>query len=101
MKRYKCRNGVVLTDVCGETLLVSASALRDLCPYVTVLNDSSAFLWKCLQHGASKQELEDAVSAEFEVDDPAALRTMIETFLRQMQEYNYLVVKEQGEDYEE
>ena len=54
MKRYKAREGVVLTSVCGESLLVSAAALRDICPFVTVLNDSSAFLWKQLQNWLRK-----------------------------------------------
>ena len=52
MERYKTRVGVVLTRVCGEWLLVSAAALKDLCPFVTVINESSAFLWNRLQSGA-------------------------------------------------
>ena len=29
MKRYQARNGLVLTQVCGEYLLVAARALRE------------------------------------------------------------------------
>lgn len=90
MKRYKAREGVVLTSVCGESLLVSAAALRDICPFVTVLNDSSAFLWKELQNGAGVEDLENAVQSEFEIDDPAAVKPVIEGFLRQMLDLNYL-----------
>ena len=77
MKRYKARDGVVLTSVCGESLL-------------TVLNDSSAFLWKQLQNGAGLEDLENAVQSEFEVGDPAAVKPVIEGFLRQMLDLNYL-----------
>ena len=101
MKRYKTREGVVLTTVCGESLLVSASALRELCPFVTVLNDSSAFLWTQLRGGASIAELESAVQAEYEIDDPSVVRSVIGDFLRQMQELNYLIAEEQGENHEE
>ena len=90
MERYKTRVGVVLTCVCGEWLLVSASALRDRCPFVTVVNESSAFLWKQLQSGADAAELESAVREEYEIDDPETVRSVIEAFLRQMLELNYL-----------
>ena len=99
MERYKTRVGVVLTCVCGEWLLVSASTLKDLCPFVTVVNESSAFLWKRLQSGADAAELESAVREEYEIDDPETVRSVIEAFLQQMLELNYLeeAGKETGE----
>lgn len=99
MERYKTRVGVVLTCVCGEWLLVSASALRDRCPFVTVVNESSAFLWKRLQSGADAAELESAVREEYEIDDEETVRSVIEAFLQQMLELNYLeeTGKETGE----
>ncbi|MBR5343390.1 MAG: PqqD family protein [Oscillospiraceae bacterium] len=100
MKRYKAREGLVLTQVCGERLLVSAGALKELCPFVTVLNETSAFLWEKLKNGATAEELEQAVAGEYEVDDPASVRGFIEDFLRQMQELNYLLTQEQGDEHE-
>ena len=96
MERYKCRDGVVLTHVCGETLLVAARSLGGQCPYVTILNDSSAFLWQRLKDGATAGELEEAVNREFEVEDPSEIRGFIESFLQQMNEQHYLTL-EQGE----
>ena len=96
MKRYKTRDGVVLATVCGESLLVSASSLRGICPFVTVLNDSSAFLWNRLRNGASLAELENAVQTEYEIDDPLSVRTVIEAFLQRMSELNYLIMEDQG-----
>lgn len=101
MERYKTRTGVVLTCVCGEWLLVSAAALRELCPFVTVVNESSAFLWKQLQSGADAEELEHAVREEYEIEDPETVRSVIEVFLRQMLEMNYLVKVESNEAGEE
>lgn len=97
MKRYRARNGLVLTQVCGEYLLVAARALRELCPYVTVVNETSAFLWERLEQGATPEELEQAVADEYEVDDPAAVRGVIDDFLRRMQELNYVLTEEQEE----
>ena len=101
MKKYKARSGLVLTQVCGEHLLVAASALRELCPYVTELNETSAFLWERLKQGATIADLEASVMQEFEVDDASSLRGFIESFLRQMLELNYLIVEDLGENHEE
>ena len=90
MERYKTRDGIVLTCVCGEWLLVAASALKDLCPFVTVVNESSAFLWKRLQSGTDAEELERAVREEYEIEDPETVRSVIVAFLQQMREMNYL-----------
>ena len=94
MERYKTRAGVVLTCVCGEWLLVSAAALRGLCPFVTVVNESSAFLWKRLQSGADAEELERAVREEYEIEEPETVRSVIEAFLQQMLELNYLIAED-------
>lgn len=101
MKKYKARSGLVLTQVCGEHLLVAASALRNLCPYVTMLNETSSFLWERLKHGATISELETSVMKEYEVDDASSLRGFIESFLRQMLEMNYLIAEDLGENHEE
>ncbi len=91
MMRYKSRPGVVLTQIHGEYLLVSSRSLRELCPFVTSLNESSAFLWKQLQNGASEEELLRAVAEEYEVEEPEALRGVIRSFLEQMQAMHYLL----------
>lgn len=94
--KYRTRPGVVLTTVCGENLLVAAKAARPECPYVTQINDSSAFLWRKLAEGADADGLMAAVEAEFEVDDPAVIREAVEAFIAQMLELNYLLPEEHG-----
>ena len=97
MERYKARAGAVLTTVCGEYLLVTVRALRGLCPFVTRLNESSAFLWNRLLEGATEEELFSAVAEEYEVEDLASVRRMIREFLEQMQEMHYLETQEEEE----
>ena len=101
MTRYKTRPGVVLTAICGEHVLVSAAALRDLCPYVTELNETSAFLWHQLTNGADLDGLMAALNEEYDIPEPAAARQAVEDFLRQMLELNYLLPEEQGGPHEE
>lgn len=93
---YKTRPGVVLTTVCGENLLVAAKAAAAECPYVTQINDTSAFLWERLVGGNDVEGLMAAVAEEYEVAEPDMIRSAIESFIKEMTECGYLLVSEQG-----
>ncbi len=94
MTVYKARPGVVLTEIAGEYVLVAAKALDGKCPYVTQLNESSAFLWRRLGSGMSLEQLMTAVAEEYEIEDPAAAREAIESLVGQLREWNYLIEEE-------
>ena len=96
--RYRTRPGAVLARICGEYLLVAAQSLRDSLPYVTQLNESSAFLWKKLESGADEQTLEQCVMEEYEVEDREAARAAIRDFMEQMRSAGYLVEDREGEE---
>ena len=96
MTSYKTRPGVVLTEIAGEYVLVAAKALLEECPYVTQINESSAFLWKQMESGASLDELVSAVAEEYELEDPAAAGEAIRGFIQQMADMNYLIVESTG-----
>ncbi len=98
MERYKARSGIVLTAVCGEHLLVATKKRTDECPFMTALNDSGAFLWKQLLDGATEEELLAAVAQEYEVEDPASLRKLIQGFLKQMRDMHYLQTQEEEQN---
>ncbi len=95
MVRYKTRQGIVLTQIAGEYILVAAKALTGTCPYVTQINDSSAFLWERMKNSASEEELLEAVMEEYEIDDPEELRTIIPSFLEEMNAKGYLICEEE------
>ncbi len=101
MQRYRTRPGVVLAEICGEYLLVAAASAREQVPYLTQLNESSAFLWKQLQDGADEKDLEAAVQREYEISEPAAAHAAIRAFLDQMLGAGYLLPEEEGENHEE
>ena len=100
MTRYKTRPGVVLTEICGQHVLVAAAAVRELCPYVTEINETSAFLWRQMISGADLDGLMAALDKEYDIPDPSAARQAVEDFLRQMLELNYLLPVEQGGTHE-
>lgn len=99
--RYKTRPGVVLTPICGEYLLVAARSLLGECPYVTQINETSAFLWQRMIPGATREELLQAVTEEYEVDDTAACEAAIDSFLKQMLETGCLLEEKEGMEHEE
>ena len=101
MRRYRTRPGVVLTEICGEYLLVAALSIHDSVPYVTQLNESSAFLWKKLEGGADEQTLEQSVLEEYEIEDRAAARAAIRDFIDQMLSAGYLIEEEEKEKTDE
>ena len=94
MTSYKTRPGVVLTEIAGEYVLVAAKSLLSLCPYVTQINESSAFLWHRLEQGASTAELEACVAEEYEIENVDEAQSAIQAFVQQMKEMNYLVTVE-------
>ena len=90
---YKTRPGVVLTEIAGEYVLVAAKMLLDTCPYVTQINESSAFLWSQMETGASLEQLSEAVSKEYEIEDHDAADEAIRAIVQQLQDMNYLLVE--------
>ena len=97
MTVYKTRRGVVLTEICGEYVLIAAKALLDRCPYLTQINESSAFLWKRMMNGATLEELVIAVEDEYEILDVDETKTAIDNIIKKMIEMNYLESMEAGE----
>lgn len=98
MAVYKTRRGVVLTGLCEEYLLVAAKSVCDQVPLVTQINESSAFLWRNLETGADEEALRQAVSEEYEIDDPTEAKAAIRAFLDQMLQMGYLTEESEGSD---
>ena len=99
--RYKTRSGVLLTEVCDEYLLVATKAARRFCPFVTALNESAAFVWRCLESGTTLTELEVAVAEEYEIEEPDEVRRLLLTMLEELENKGYLLREEQGGEHEE
>lgn len=91
MKQYRTRPGVVLTEIAGQYMLVAARGARKLCPYSTRINETAAVCWRILEQGADLDALARALSAEYEIDDPAELHADLEQLLAQLLENNYLI----------
>ena len=94
VERYRTRPGVVLAEIAGEYLLVATRAALDTCPYLTQLNESSAFLWRLLERGATAEELAAAAVEAYDLDGPEDAVEGIRGFLREMIDMNYVTIGE-------
>lgn len=91
MQIYKTRQGVILTEIAGEYVLVAAKSLLSECPYTTQINESSAFLWRCMESGCDMKSLIEQTAAEYEISDMKEATKAIEAFVQQMLDLNYLI----------
>ena len=89
-KIYHTIAGVVQASVAGGYFLVAAKEARGNCPYITEINETSAFLWKQLEKGCTIGELLSAVMQEYDVENPEETREIVESFVREIQELGYL-----------
>ena len=88
---YRTRPGVILASVCGEYVLVGTKEARKHCPYMTQINETSAFLWRLLADGSTPERLQQAVLDEYEVEDPEEAARAIGAFLDELDGKGYLL----------
>lgn len=98
--KYKIRDGIILTSVCGQHLLVAASAAREFCPYVTQINETSAFIWRQLEQDRDIPEIREAVLKEWEVEDSSSLDDMINSLCSELENMGYLEIISKGQENE-
>lgn len=67
----KLRKGFVLRSVADRTVVVPDNEILNLHMMIT-LNGTGKFLWERLEHGASEDELRDALLEEYDVDEKRA-----------------------------
>lgn len=91
--KYKLRDGVVLTTVCGETLLLATRKVRDTCPYTLHLDDASKYLLALIENSSDKVKMTAEISARFNLSEELALRNL-ESFISAMEEYGVIVPEE-------
>jgi len=96
MEIIKTRTGVVLTEIAGEYVLIAARSLLKECPYVTQINETSAFLWRCLENGCDVDTLFSKVAEEYEIDNKDSVKDAIMSFVQQMRDLNYIESFETG-----
>lgn len=84
----KIKDGFVLRDVAGETVVVASGSELNLNMLVT-LNETFRFLWEKCDGGIDEEKLVKALLAEYDVDEALAKKAVAH-FIAQMREYDFI-----------
>ena len=94
--KYKTRPGIVLTNVCGASLLVPNREASVFCPYVIRLPLLWIIAWKALQKGDPIETICKALSILSNKSEEEA-KIKLDEFLEKMSEKGFLIQEEDGE----
>ena len=84
----KLKEGFVLRTVAGQTVVLPAGGVTNLDMMIT-LNGTGKFLWERLSVGAEKDELVEALLAEYDVDRERAAGS-VDAFVARLKELDFL-----------
>ena len=84
----KIKEGFILRTVAGETVALPTDGVTNLDMMIT-LNETGKFLWEKLAVGAEKNELVDALLAEYDVDRERAEKS-VDAFVARLKELDFL-----------
>ncbi|MDD7651244.1 MAG: PqqD family protein [Candidatus Faecousia sp.] len=88
--KHNIQPGVVLVQVCGESMLVATRLARGKCPYVKQMNPTGAFFWSLLEQGMDAEEMILAASEAYGVP-PERVRPGLMQFLEELRKNGYLL----------
>ena len=95
--RYKTREGVILTQICGSYYLVAAKALYGQLPYITEVNETAAVCWKRMMDGASEEDLCQKLASEYDVEDPSVMTSDVKSLLANLNSEGYIQTMSEAE----
>ena len=84
----KLKDGFILRQVAGETVVIPSGDDLDLNMMIT-LNDTGKFLWELLEQGADRAALVTALLAEYDVDERTAAAG-VDGFVRKLEAHGFL-----------
>ena len=84
----KLKDGFVLRDVAGQTVVLPSGDDLDLNMMIT-LNETGKFLWERIADGADEAGLVNALLAEYDVDADTA-RASVQRFVKKLCENGFI-----------
>lgn len=83
----KLKDGFLLREVAGETVVIPTGDTMDLNMMIT-LNETGKFLWQRLETGAEEGELVAALLSEYDVD-AATAKAHVAAFVGKLKEHDF------------
>jgi len=84
----KLKDGFVLREVAGQTVVLPAGADLNLNMMIS-LNDTGKFLWSLLENEQQPEDLVTALLTEYDVDEQTA-KSAVDSFVAKLNEYEFL-----------
>jgi hypothetical protein len=78
----KIKQNLVYREVIGEHILVPTGPVSEDQNGLFVLSEWGAFIWRRLEQGNTRDEILEAILAEYEVDTETASRDLDEFLMR-------------------
>ena len=85
----KIKDGYILREVAGNSIVIAVGDESLNFNGIITINGAGTFLWEKLTHGASKQDLLDAMLSEYDIDEETASRD-IDEFVQKLRTSNLL-----------
>ncbi len=85
----KIKSGYILRNVAGSYIVVAVGDRVKEFNGIINLNETSAFLWKLLEKGATEEELVTALLDEFDVAEEVA-KSDVKTFIENLKGANLI-----------
>ena len=87
---YKVREGLVRETVCGKELLIATLTAREYCPFLTELNDASAFIWDMLESGVSSDDIVEKAMVKYGISKSSA-ETAVISFISELERASFII----------
>ena len=81
--KYTIQKGLVRETVCGKELLIATLEARRSCPYLTVLNSASAYIWDLLEAGYDTEDMVRNVVTKYQISENDA-RSVLDRFIDEL-----------------
>lgn len=83
------KKGLILKEVAGNYIVVAVGSAVKLLGGAVTLNSTGAFLWSILEKGAEIDDLVNALTKNYKVDNATAKKDAVE-FIDKLQKANLL-----------
>ena len=88
--RYKIRDGIVYTTICGEHILISSVEARAVCPFLTFINETGALILKMIQDGNSVEEIINQIQKDYYNDSSISIGESVKSYISDLAANGYL-----------
>lgn len=87
--KYQIQSGVVLTEVCGEFLLVATAQARGKVAHARGLNRTGAYFWSLLEQGLDSKKIAEQAAAAYQ-RPMEEVAPVLQGFLDTLEQAHYL-----------